>query len=120
MPHSSSANRRLAAHRSRRRNRESYLENVEPLVLNHFAIIFEQLHAEFQILPALHICHHHAVIGSIQQDLTEKLYTLALGNIGTRLDECIEARKEEIKVSGEVRGHKTLVTSENILCHGYS
>jgi hypothetical protein len=75
---------------------------VEPLVLNHFAIIFEQLHAEFQILPAFNVCHHHVVIGSVQQDLTKKLYTLALGNIGARLDECIEARKEEIKVGGEV------------------
>lgn len=101
-------------------NRESYLENVEPLVLNHFAIVFQQLHAEFQILPAFNICHHHAVIGSIQQNLAEKLYTLALGNIGTRLDECIEAGKEEIKVGSKVGGHKALVTGENVLCHRYS
>lgn len=58
-----------------------YLENMEALILDHFLVIFQQIHAELQIVPARDVSNHHPVVRAIEQNLSEKLGTLALSHI---------------------------------------
>lgn len=61
---------------------DTYLENVEALVLDHLLVILEQVHTMLELLLVSHVSDHHIVVRSVQQDLPEELDALALGDIG--------------------------------------
>lgn len=89
---------------------------MEPLVLHHLAIIPQQLHAELEILPALHIGHHHVVVRAIQQELPQKLNTLSLGHVRVRLNkDVVESPKEQLEIGCQVGSHKVLMAGKNLL-----
>lgn len=44
---------------------DTYLEYMESFVLNHLSVVAQQFHAQFEVLPALDICHHHIVVGAV-------------------------------------------------------
>jgi hypothetical protein len=43
----------------------AYLKNVKSLILNHLTVIAQELHAEFKVLSAFDISHHHTVVGAV-------------------------------------------------------
>lgn len=47
------------------KKKDTYLEHVESFVLNHLSVVAQQFHAQFEILPALNIRHHHIVVGAV-------------------------------------------------------
>lgn len=55
---------------------------MEAFVLNHFSIILENVHAQFEIVPAVDILRHDTVICPIKEEFTKQLDRLALGDIG--------------------------------------
>jgi hypothetical protein len=71
------------------------LEYVEPLVLNHFPIIAQEVHAYFEVLATINISSHYAIVGTIQQDLTQELNRLTFGHVTVRLDQDIVVFVEE-------------------------
>lgn len=58
---------------------------MKALVLYHLPIISQEFHAQLEILAALDIGHHHVVVGTVQQDLSQKLDALPLGDVRVRL-----------------------------------
>lgn len=48
-----------------------YLENMECLVLYHSAVVFQQVHAQFQVLSTGHVFCHDIVIGPVKEELAE-------------------------------------------------
>ena len=82
---------------------EYYLENMEPFVLNHFAIVAKQVHAYFQMVSTVNILSHDVVVDPIQQELSKELDRLALCDIRAGIDQnAIVALEEEIKVCAQV------------------
>ena len=57
------------------------LEDVEALVLNHFSVVAEKIHANLQVFAAVDVGYHDAIVGAIQENLSEQFYGLALRNI---------------------------------------
>ncbi len=47
------------------------LEDVEALVLDHFAVVAQQVHADLEVLAAVDIGRHDVVVGAVQQDLAQ-------------------------------------------------
>lgn len=89
---------------------------MEPLVLHHLAIIAQQLHAQLEVFPALHISHHYVVIRTVQQDLSQQLDALSLGHIGVRLDQnVVESPKEQFEVGREVCSDEVFMAGQNFL-----
>lgn len=65
----------------------AYLEDMEPLILYHLAIVAQQFHAKLEVLSAVHIGHHHIVVRTVQQDLPKEFDALSLGHVRVRLDQ---------------------------------
>lgn len=87
------------------------LEYMKPLVLNHFPIIAQEVHAYFKVLATVNVSSHYAIVGAIQQDLTQELYGLTLGYVAVGLDQDIVVIAEEkIKIRGQVPRHEILMT----------
>lgn len=63
-----------------------YLEDVETLVLNHLSVILQQVHAQLQMLAAVDILRHYAIVGSVEEDLSEKLNRLSFCYVRVGLD----------------------------------
>ena len=62
------------------------------------------------MLPAINIGSHDVIVGAIKQDLTEKLYGLALGHITVGLhQDVVVLVEEEFKVCVQVSWYKVLV-----------
>ena len=56
----------------RHRSKQGYLKHMEALILHHLAVVLEQVHADFQVIARINICHHDVVVGPIQQDLAKQ------------------------------------------------
>lgn len=92
------------------------LEYMKPLILDHFAIVLQQVHAELQVLSPVDVGSHHIVVRPVKQDLPEKLDALSFCNIGLGLHQyCVVSREEKIKVSGQIMSHQALVLRKNFL-----
>lgn len=89
---------------------------MEALVLDHFLVILQQIHAEFQIVPARDISDHHPVVGTIEQNLPEQLGALALRDVRLGHDERpIETVEEEVEVRLNECGCNIFVVKQNVL-----
>ena len=92
------------------------LENMESFVLDHLAVVLQQIHAELQVFSSIDIRRHHIVVCSIQKYLPKEFDALPFGHVGVRLHQhCIVSREEEIEVHVQVMGHETLVLGEDFL-----
>lgn len=98
---------------------DKYLENMETFVLNHLSIVSKQIHTYLQMLAAVDIGSHNAVIGAVQQDLTKKLDRLTLRDITIRLNQgIIVFIEEKIEIRRKVSRNEILVSSQKLL-EGY-
>lgn len=84
---------------------DKHLEDMEAFVLDHLAVVSEQVHADLEVLAAVDVGGHDVVVGSIQEDLAEEFDGLALGDVRGGLDEDgVVFGEEEVKVGLEVVG----------------
>lgn len=60
---------------------QPYLEDMEAFILDHFPIIFEEVHAQFEMLPSIHVCRHDGVVRSVEQNLAQQFYRLPFRNV---------------------------------------
>ena len=78
---------------------------MKALVLHHFAIVFEQVHAQFQVFATVDVLGHDVVVGAVEQEFAEEFNALAFCNVRGGLDEDgVVASEEEGEVDGEVVG----------------
>lgn len=63
------------------RIRNEHLEHVEPFVLDHFPVVSEKVHAYFQVLAAVDVRRHDAVVGPVQQEFAKEFDRLSFGDI---------------------------------------
>lgn len=95
---------------------DKHLENMKALILDHFPIIPQKIHTYFQVFAAVHICRHHAIVGTVQQNFAEELDGLALCNVAIRLNErIIVFVEEEIEVCGKVSGNEIFMACQKLL-----
>lgn len=86
------------------------LENVEALVLDHLAVVAEEVHADLEMLAAVNVGRHDGVVGAVEEDLAEEFDGLAFGDVAVGLDEDVVVFvEEEVEVGGEVPGDELLV-----------
>lgn len=86
------------------------LEDVEALVLDHLAVVAEEVHADLEVLAAVDVGGHDAVVGAVEEDLAEELDGLALCDVAVRLDEDgVVFLEEEVEVDGQIAGDEVLV-----------
>jgi hypothetical protein len=89
---------------------------MKSLILDHFAVILQQVHTELQVLSPVDVGSHHIVVRPVKQDLPKKLDALSFCNIGLGLHQyCVVSREEKIKVSHQIMSHEALVLRENFL-----
>lgn len=87
------------------RVRDKDLEDVEALVLDHFAVVAEEVHADLEMLAAVDVGGHNGVVGAVEEDLAEEFDGLALCDVAVGLDEDVVVFvEEEVEVGGEVSG----------------
>lgn len=67
------------------RIRNEHLEHVESFVLHHFPVVSKKVHAYLQMLAAIDVRRHDAVVGPVQQEFTKKFDRLSFGDIAVRL-----------------------------------
>lgn len=92
------------------------LEDVEALVLDHLAVVAQQVHADLEMLAAVHIRRHDVVVRPVQQDLAQQFDGLPLGNVAVRLDQdAVVPFEEEVEVDGQVPRDNVLVFSDEFL-----
>ena len=83
----------------------SHLEDVEAFILHHPPIVLQLPHDELQVLARIHVFRHDLVELSVQQDLSQQLDALPLGNITLRsYQNIIVLLEEELKVGGNELG----------------
>lgn len=46
------------------------LENVEALVLDHFPIVSEKIHANLEVLAAINVRRHNVIVGAVKKQLS--------------------------------------------------
>ena len=86
---------------------------MESLVLHHPPIILELPHDQLQIIPRVDIARHDLVELTVQQNLSQQLYTLSLRHITLRpYQNVIVALKEHVKVRADVLRDQGLVLGE--------
>jgi hypothetical protein len=96
--------------------RNKDLEDVEALVLDHLAVVAQQVHADLEMLAAVHIRRHDVVVRPIQQDLAQQFDGLPLGDVAVRLDQdAVVPFEEKFEVDGQVPGDDVLVFSDEFL-----
>ena len=93
----------------------SYLEDVKALILHHLPLVPQQIHAQLQMLPLIHILHHDAVIRPIQEQLAQQLDALPLRHIALALDQhVIVPTKKELEIVIQVIRHQALVPRQQL------
>lgn len=113
----------LAVHQKNFLNRQrlmgvgdKHFENMETLVLDHLPIVSKQVHTYLQMLAAVDIGSHNAVVGAVQQDLTKKLDRLTLRDVTIRLNQCIIVFvEEEIEIRRKVSRNEIFVSCQKLL-----
>lgn len=86
---------------------------MESLVLHHPPIVLELPHDQLQIIPRVDIARHDLVELTVQQDLSQQLDALALGDITLRsYQDVIVALEEHVKVRADVLRDQGLVLGE--------
>lgn len=89
---------------------------MKPFVLDHLAVVAEEVHADLEVLAAVDVGRHDVVVGAVEEDLAEQLDALALGDVAVGLDEgFVVLVEEELKVDGEVTRDEVLVFGEEFL-----
>lgn len=92
------------------RIRHEDFEDVEALVLDHLAVVPEEVHADLQVLALVDVGDHDAVVGAVEEDLAEEFDRLTFGYVALGLDEdLVVFPEEEVEVDGEVAGDELLV-----------
>lgn len=98
------------------RVRDEDFENVEAFVLDHFAIVLEQVHAELEVVAAVDVFGHDVVVCAVEEEFAKELDGLAFCDVRIRLDEGgIIAGEEEVEINGEVMGGEGFVFGEDFL-----
>ena len=62
--------------------------------LNVFALAAQHVHDQLEVLLVSNVPRHDVEIGTVEQDLAEKLERLSLGDMAKGLDERHKGRKE--------------------------
>lgn len=57
------------------------LEDVEAFVLDHFAVVLEQVHAKLEVLAAVDVFGHDVVVCAVEEDFTEEFDGLAFCDV---------------------------------------
>lgn len=90
-----------------------YLEHMEALVLHHPSVVLELPHDQLQIVPRVDIARHDLVELTVQQDLSQQLDALSLGDITLRpYQDVVVALEEQIKVRANVLRDQGLMLGE--------
>ena len=50
----------------------AHFKDVETLILDHFPVVFQEVHAQFQMFASIDIFRHYAVVGSVKENLTKQ------------------------------------------------
>lgn len=100
------------------RIRNEHLEHVKSFVLDHFPVVSEKIHAYFQVLAAVDVRRHDAVVGPVQQKFAKEFDRLSFGDIAVRLHQSIVVFiKEEVEVCGEIFRNQVFVSCQELLFH---
>ena len=98
------------------RVRDKDFEDVEAFVLDHFAVVLEQVHAEFEVVAAVDVFGHDVVVCAVEEKFAQELDGLAFCNVRIGLDEGgVVAGEEEVEVDGEVVGGEGFVLGKDFL-----
>lgn len=57
------------------------LEDVEAFVLDHLAVVLEQVHAKLEVLAAVDVFGHDVVICAVEEDFAKELDGLAFCDV---------------------------------------
>ena len=95
---------------------------MKSFILHHLPLILQQIHAQFQMLPFIHIHSHNRIIRTIEQDLPEQLNTLPLGHITLTpnqnrvipLKEGLEIDSQELRSEIFVPGEQVAESAESV------
>ena len=83
---------------------------MKTFVLNHLSIVFQQVHAQLQMLASINILCHNAVIGPVEQDFSKKFNRLTLGHVRVRLDQNpVVLLKKHIEIDVQELGDELFV-----------
>jgi hypothetical protein len=94
----------------------THLEHVESLVVDHLAVVPQQLHDNLEVFARVDILRHDVVVGPVEQDLPEQLDRLALRDVTFRLNQHrVVLLEEHDKVCLQERCDQGLVLGKNFL-----
>lgn len=81
-----------------------HLEHVKRLVLDHLAVVLEEIHGQLEVIPAGDIGGHDDVVAAVKEDLAEEFDRLPLCDVGggVEKDRVVVVGEEEVKVRCEV------------------
>lgn len=76
---------------------------MKAFILYHLPIVPQEVHTNLQVRPLIHVSGHNIVVRPVEQDFSQKLYRLPLGDIGIRIYQyAVVSVKKEIKVRVQV------------------
>jgi hypothetical protein len=89
---------------------------MEGFILDHFPVVAEEGHGEFQVCSRRDVGGHDYVVGAVEEEFAEEFDGLAFGHVvrGAEEDRVVELREEGV-VRGEVLRYKGFMFGEDFL-----
>jgi len=89
---------------------------VEAFVVDHAAVITEQVHAEFEIGIGFDVARHEGVIAAFEEEGREEVDGLALCDVGGGIEKCVVVKRDEVvEIDKQEVGHELFVFDEDFL-----
>lgn len=86
------------------------LEHVKALVLDHLAVVTQEIHADLEVLAAVDIGRHDVVIRPVQEELAQEFDRLPFCDVARGLDEDVIVFVEEhVEVDSQIPRYNVLV-----------
>ena len=91
----------------------TYLENMESLVLHHPPVVLELPHYQLEIVARINVSRHDLVELTVEQDFSQQLDALALGDITFRsYQNVVVPLEEHVEVGADVLRYQRLMLGE--------
>ena len=90
---------------------------MKRFILHHLAIVFEEVHGEFEVVPRCDVLGHDDVVGAVEEEFAEELDGLAFCHVGLGEEEdgVVVLHEEELVVGREVLGDEVFVFGQEFL-----
>ena len=90
---------------------------MKTFILYHFPVILQQVHAQLQMLAAVDVLCHHAIVGPVQEYLSKKLDRLSLRHVRVRLDQdSVVLLEKHVEIDVQELSNKLFVFRKDLLC----